>query len=73
MKVFSPDGRGARSPNEVGEIYLWRDPSLPKTYRYVGAEPRTLPGGWESLGDIGWFDADGYLYLADRRTDMVRW
>ena len=41
------------------------------TYRYVGAEARTLPGGWESLGDIGWFDDDGYLYLADRRTDMI--
>ncbi len=34
-------------------------------------ETRTLAGGWESIGDIGWFDADGYLYLADRRTDMI--
>ena len=30
-----------------------------------------MPGGWESLGDIGWFDEEGYLYLADRRTDMI--
>ena len=30
-----------------------------------------LPDGWESLGDIGWFDEEGYLYLADRRTDMI--
>jgi bile acid-coenzyme A ligase len=30
-----------------------------------------MEGGWESLGDIGWFDEDGYLYLADRRTDMI--
>src|SRR6185437_2569117 len=56
---------------ETGEIYLRRDPSLPPSYHYVGAEARTLPGGWESLGDIGWFDEDGYLYLADRRTDMI--
>ena len=41
------------------------------TYRYVGAEAQTLPGGWESIGDIGWFDEDGYLYLADRRSDMI--
>ena len=70
MKAFSPDGK-ILGPRETGEIYLRRDPSLPASYRYVGAEARTLPGGWESLGDIGWFDEDGYLYLADRRTDMI--
>jgi bile acid-coenzyme A ligase len=41
------------------------------SYRYVGAEPRVQPGGWESLGDIGWLDEDGYLYLADRSSDMI--
>jgi bile acid-coenzyme A ligase len=70
MKAFSADGK-MLGPRETGEIFLRRDPSLPPSYRYVGAEPRTLPGGWESLGDIGWFDEDGYLYLADRRTDMI--
>jgi bile acid-coenzyme A ligase len=70
MKSFSPDGK-MLGPRETGEIYLRRDPSLPPSYHYVGAEPRTLPGGWESLGDIGWFDEEGYLYLADRRTDMI--
>ena len=29
------------------------------------------PAAGRSLGDIGWFDEDGYLYLADRRTDMI--
>ena len=40
------------------------------TYRYVGAEAGARDG-WESLGDMGWMDEDGYLYLADRRTDMI--
>jgi bile acid-coenzyme A ligase len=70
MKAFSPDGQPL-APGEVGEVYMRRDPSLPPSYRYIGAEARTLPGGWESLGDIGYFDHDGYLYLADRRTDMI--
>lgn len=70
MKAFGPDGREL-PVGETGEIYMKRDVGMPGTYRYVGATPRVLPGGWESIGDIGWFDADGYLYLADRRTDMI--
>jgi bile acid-coenzyme A ligase len=70
MAAFSADGKELPT-GEVGEIYMLRDPSLPPSYRYIGAEARILPGGWESLGDIGYFDADGYLYLADRRTDMI--
>ena len=58
-------------PGEIGEIYMRRPADEPPTYRYLGATARTLPGGWESLGDIGWFDEEGYLYLADRRTDMI--
>ena len=46
------------------------DESVP-TYRYIGAEARRIDGGWESLGDMGMIDADGYLYLSDRQTDMI--
>lgn len=70
MKVFGEDGREL-PPGEVGEIYMRRAEGTPETYKYVGAAARTLPGGWESLGDLGRFDEDGYLFLADRRTDMI--
>jgi bile acid-coenzyme A ligase len=71
-EMIAVDADGRKLPaGEVGEIYMRRTAEVPQTYRYVGAEARTLPGGWESLGDVGWFDEDGYLYLADRRTDMI--
>ena len=58
------------SPGEVGEVYLRRAEGMPETYRYVGAEPKSRDG-WESLGDMGYLDADGYLYLTDRLNDMI--
>src|SRR5207237_10843720 len=39
--------------------------------RYVGATPKSAGDGWESLGDMGKLDADGYVYLSDRLTDMI--
>ena len=41
------------------------------TYTYIGADAKRIDGGWESLGDMGSIDADGYVYLADRQTDMI--
>lgn len=70
IKIVRPDGTDAE-PGEVGEIYLRPADPEKRTYRYVGAQARTLPGGWESLGDMGCVDADGYLFLADRKADMI--
>lgn len=63
------DGR-PQPAGQQGEVWI-RNTAERATYRYVGAEPRTLEGGWESLGDMGWFDEDGYLYLGDRMQDMI--
>ena len=70
MKIVDDDGNSL-PPGEVGEIFLLPDAGQGATYYYVGAEAKTVTGGWESLGDMGYLDADGYLYLTDRRNDMI--
>ena len=66
------DAEGAECPpGQVGEIYMMPPGGRGSTYRYVGAEASATTDGWETLGDLGWLDDDGYLYLADRKTDMV--
>jgi len=69
LRIVGEDGQPLPA-GEVGEIYFRATNGLGSTYHYLGAEPRTH-GEWESFGDLGWLDADGYLYLADRRTDLV--
>lgn len=66
------DPGGADLPAEqVGELWMRRGPGTAGPYRYVGSEAQRAEGGWETVGDMGWFDEAGYLYLADRRSDMI--
>ena len=70
MEVRDADGRQL-PPGETGEIWMRRSADERAPYRYIGASPRAATDNWESLGDNGRFDADGYLYLADRSADMI--
>ncbi|WP_309629239.1 AMP-binding protein [Brevundimonas sp.] len=69
MKVLNEAGE-ACAPGEIGEIYFMPLRGQGTTYRYLGAEPRAN-GTFETLGDMGYVDEDGWLYLADRRVDMI--
>lgn len=56
---------------ETGEIWV-RSASLMKGYWLKGRINRPFrPGGWYATGDIGRVDEDGYIYIVDRKTDMV--
>jgi bile acid-coenzyme A ligase len=71
MKVVGDDGEDL-PPGEIGEIYMLAPGGRGSTYRYLGAEAKQLGDTeWESIGDLGWMDDDGYVYLADRRKDLI--
>ena len=71
IKVVGDNGEDL-PPGEIGEIYMLADGGQGSTYRYLGADPKQLADTeWESLGDMGSMDADGYVYLADRRKDLI--
>lgn len=68
--ILDENGAPCR-PGTVGEIYTrFADGSA--QYQYLGAEPLPVHGdGYRSVGDMGQLDGDGYLYLADRRKDLI--
>jgi bile acid-coenzyme A ligase len=70
MQIRDFDGEPVPA-GEEGEIWMRRGQGAPSPYQYIGATARSAPGGWESLGDIGHIDADGYVYISDRLADMI--
>ncbi len=70
LKILGEDGREVPA-GEVGEIYLRPEGDEPR-FRYVGVEtPAPTADGYWTIGDLGRVDEDGYLYIADRRQDMI--
>ncbi len=70
LRILDDKGREL-PPGEVGEIYL-RSASY-SGYTYLGDAPRlqTTHDGFQTAGDVGYLDEDGYLYLLDRRVDII--
>ncbi|MFC7721384.1 class I adenylate-forming enzyme family protein [Nonomuraea recticatena] len=78
LRVTGEDGRRL-PPGEVGEIWL-RSAAAPRSYiggRTAGSSGEGSGGGvfregWVRMGDLGYLDRDGYLYLVDRESDVVK-
>ena len=70
LKIMS--GQNEANVNEVGEIVV-KGPNV--TGGYAGNEEANvqsfLEGGWFRTGDMGRLDADGFLYVVDRRSDLI--
>ncbi|MET8211465.1 AMP-binding protein [Streptomyces sp. NPDC005373] len=70
LRIIDPDGRDLPT-GETGDIYL-RSPSY-HGYEYLGGAPslKTTPDGFQTAGDVGYLDKERYLYLLDRRVDII--
>lgn len=73
MEVRIVDDQDQDLPiGEVGEIIV-KGPSVMKEYyRNPEETAQALRGGWLHTGDLGKYDARGYLYFVDRKKDMIK-
>ena len=70
ISIRDEDGKELPT-GQVGEIFMsWGDWKLDVHYKNV-PELEMDSLGFRSVGDMGWLDEDGYLYFADRRSDMI--
>ncbi len=58
-------------PGEVGEVVIRGAAVMKGYYNTPEATAETLKGGWLHTGDLGKKDEDGYLYILDRKKDMI--
>ncbi|GHF15694.1 class I adenylate-forming enzyme family protein [Streptomyces fumanus] len=66
------DDRGAEVPfGEPGEIVVSGPQVVPGYWRRPDATAETFPGGELRTGDIGFMDEHGWLYVVDRKKDMI--
>jgi long-chain acyl-CoA synthetase len=71
LKILDDEGREL-PPGAAGLIYI-DQPATPD-FSYIGnaeARARMEVGGLKTMGDIGYLDDDGFLFIVDRQADMV--
>lgn len=70
LKIISSAG-GEAKPNESGEIII-KAPNVTKGYHNLPSVTNDkIQNGWLSTGDIGYLDEDGFLFVIDRRADLI--
>lgn len=57
--------------NEVGEILVRGPMVTPGYYNRAEANKKSFHNGWLATGDVGYLDTEGFLYVVDRRSDLI--
>ena len=71
LAILDDAGRPA-APGTPGELFVRRyDGVFDEYYRNPAATAQTSRGEWMSVGDVAWVDAEGFVYICDRKRDMI--
>ncbi|MBM7577823.1 class I adenylate-forming enzyme family protein [Jeotgalibacillus terrae] len=70
LQIFNEDGTEA-GPDEVGEILLSGEGNMLGYYKDPEATAKTMTGNWLRTGDLATRDKNGYIWVVDRKKDLI--
>lgn len=70
IKIIDEQGKAVLA-GEVGEVIGRSEAMMKRYWRLPKESKEKLKDGWLHTGDLGKFDEDGYLYIVDRKDDMI--
>ncbi|MBW2119610.1 MAG: AMP-binding protein, partial [Deltaproteobacteria bacterium] len=70
VRIVDPDGRDV-VPGEVGELLIKGNGVMSEYYKNPELTRQTIEKGWLHTGDLARRDEDGFIYLVDRKKDLV--
>ena len=71
IKLFDDDGNEVTEPMQPGELFVTSDATFATYYKDQEKYEKGRRGDFMSVGDIAYFDDEGFFYICDRKNDMI--
>jgi long-chain acyl-CoA synthetase len=70
VRIVNDEGKDVK-PGEVGEVIVKGYHLMTGYWKLPEATAEVMKGGWVHTGDLGYFDAEGFIFLVDRKRDVI--
>ncbi len=71
VRVVNDEGKDVEPDGQMGEIVVRSESVMQGYWNKPEATAETIVNGWLHTGDMAWVDDEGYIFITDRRKDMI--